>query len=118
MATPKKYLHDRIVLLLLGVNAFLAFISSLLILLQLDPERSSSGYIVQYRSQLRLDAFSNGSTSDMLAFIVFAVGVLIFHTYLSIKVYHIRRYFSVAVLGFATLLLTLSLIVSNALLLI
>jgi hypothetical protein len=115
MSVPKKYLHDRTILLLLSVNTFLAVLSSLLILLRLDPGRGT-GYIVQYRSNLGLNEFKSGPSSVLLSFIVFSMLVLVFHVFLSARVYHIRRHFSVVVLGMGLLLLTLSLIVSNALL--
>lgn len=116
MATPKKYLHDRLILLLLSINAFLAVLTSILILLRLDPGRST-GYIIQYRSQLSLvDAFKTGSSGALIGFIVFSMLVMVFHTYLSIRAYHVRRHFSVAILALGLLLLVLSLIVSNALL--
>lgn len=112
---PKKFIHDRVVLLLLSVNMFLTMLGSLLILLRLEPGRGA-GYIVQYRSNLGLDAFKSGSARDLMGFMVFAIFVFVFHTVLSAKAYHHRRHFAVAVLGLGLLLLVLSLIVSNALL--
>lgn len=115
MHIPKKYFHDRIILLLLTVNTFAALLTSLLILLRLDGGRTD-GYIVQYRANLGLSAFKTGSSATLIAFIVFAILVLLFHTALSMKVYHARRHFAVAILGMALLLLTVAMIVSNALL--
>ncbi len=115
MPVPKKFIHDRTVLLLISVNTFLAILGSILILLRLEPGRGS-GYIAQYRPNLGVDTFKSGSASDLLSFIAFAVFVLIFHTALSAKAYHHRRHFAIAVLGLGLLLLVLSLVVSNALL--
>lgn len=114
MATPKKYSHDRIVLLLLSINSFLLLLGILMIILRLDP--SNTVYAVQYRSSLGLNAFKSGSASGILSFAMFSVLVFAFHTYLSRKAYPIRRHFALTVLGMATLLLTLSIIISNALL--
>lgn len=116
MPVPKKYIHDRSVLLLLSFNTFLAVITSLLIMLRLDPGKGGD-YIVEYRSNLGLNEFVPGSGIDIISFIAYSVFILAFHAYLSIRVYHIRRHLSIVILGMGVLLLTLTLIVSNALLL-
>lgn len=115
MHIPKNYFHDRIVLLLLSGSAFLALLTSILILLRLDTGRPD-GYIVQYRANLGLSAFKSGGASVFISFIVFSAFVLAFHTMLSMRVYPIRRQFAVAILALGLLLLALSLIVTNALL--
>jgi hypothetical protein len=113
MDIPKKYLHDRLVLLLLSINAFM--ITTVLILLRLDTSRSD-GYFVQYRANLGLNAYQLGSYVSLLGFVVFALFVLAFHTLISVQIYQQRRDVAIVVLGFGTLLLGLTLIVSNALL--
>jgi len=115
MHIPKNYFHDRTVLLLLSVNTFLALLGGILVLLKLDVGRPD-GYIVQYRANLGLSAFKSGGASTLISFIIFSALVLVFHTLLSMRVYHIRRQFSVAILALGMLLLLLSVIVSNALL--
>lgn len=112
---PKNYFHDRIVLLLLSINTFITLLGSVLILLRLNSSHPES-YIVQYRSNLGLDAFTRGNSVPILSFMVFSVAILVFHTILSKRVYHLRRHFSLAILGLASLLLVISVIVSNALL--
>lgn len=114
MQIPKKFFHDRAVLLLLSINTFLALLGVLLILLRLDA--GQDGYIVEYRSNLGLSAFKSGGAGTFFSFIIFYVLVLAFHTFLSIRVYDIRRRLSLTVLGFGLLLLLLAVIVSNALL--
>ncbi|MEI7683106.1 MAG: hypothetical protein WCJ24_02275 [Candidatus Saccharibacteria bacterium] len=115
MDIPKKYLHDRLVLLLLSINAFVALITSVLILLRLDTSRSD-GYFVQYRANLGLNAYRVGSYVSLLSIIIFVIFVLSFHTLISARIYSQRRDVAVVVLTFGTLLLGLTLIVSNALL--
>lgn len=115
MAVPKKYLHDRTVLLLLSVNAFLTALCALLILLNLETGRGSN-YIVQYRSNLGFDEYRLGPSGGITSFIAFAVLVFIFHAVLSKRVYHVRRHFSIAILGLGLLLNLLAVIVSNELL--
>jgi hypothetical protein len=115
MNIPKKYLHDRLILLLLSINAFLAVFSALWVLFKLDAGRSA-GYIVEYRAGLGISALKTGDASELVAFIFFAFMILAIHTVLSIKAYAIRREVSVIVLALGILLLLLSFIVSNALL--
>lgn len=115
MHIPKKYFQDRLVLLLLSVNTFLALFGTVLVLLRLDSGRSD-GYIVQYRANLGLDAFKTGGALDILAFIGFFVLVMAFQTALSIRIYSVRRHFATAILGMGLLLLAVGIIVSNALL--
>jgi len=115
MAAAKSYFQDRLVLLLLSVNIFLAFLATVLILFRVGSG-GGSGFIIQFRSNLGISAFKTGSATSLLAFIGFAILVLIAHTVLSWKAYHIRRQLSLTILALGTLLLLLCIIVSNALL--
>lgn len=115
MHIPKNFFHDRLVLLLLSINTFLAVLGSLLILLRLDGGRSTS-YIVQYRSNLGLSAFRSGGATAFTGFIIFFVFVLVFHSLLSAKMYTGHRQFAISVLAMALLLIILGIVVSNALL--
>ncbi|MDB5181682.1 MAG: hypothetical protein JWP13_445 [Candidatus Saccharibacteria bacterium] len=115
MTIPKKYMHDRLVLLLLSINTFLALLTSLWVLLKLDAGRSA-GYIVQYRASLGISALRTGDATDLIAFIGFAIMVLVLHVFLSIKAYSIRREVSIVILSLGIFLLLLAFIVSNALL--
>ena len=116
MQIPKKYLHDRLILLLVTLNAFLAFLCILLVLLRLGSVHGGNGYIVQYRSNLGISAFKTGSISNFFAFVLFAPAVFLINTVLSIRTYALRRELSVTVLGLGALVLILATIVSNALL--
>lgn len=115
MATPKRYFHDRVVLLLLSVSMFLAVLGSLLVLLRLDNSRSS-GYIVQYRANVGVDEFKTGSVVTLLSFVAYLGLVLVLHTMLSRRVYPLRRHVAIAILGMGVLLLIMGVVVSNALL--
>lgn len=115
MDIPKNYFHDRLVLLLLTVNAFITGLVSILILLRLDSSRAES-YIVQYRSNLGVDAFQSGGSSTFIAFIVFVLLIMGMHTVLSMRVYQKHRQLALLVLYFALFLLVMALFVSNALL--
>lgn len=115
MDAPIKYFHDRLILLLITVNAFLAVLTTVLILLRLDTG-NSGGYFVQYRANLGLDAYTVGSFTALLGFILFAIFVAAFHTLVSFRIYDLRRNLAVTMLALGTLLLSLTVIVSNALL--
>jgi hypothetical protein len=115
MASYKKYFHDHLVLLLLSVNAFLAIAGSIFILLRLSTSHGT-GYIVQYRASLGINAFKTGRVIDLLSFVAFAVVVLTTHTVLSMRAYNIHRQLAIAILSLGILLLVLTIIISNALL--
>jgi len=115
MATPKKYIHDRLILLFLSANSFFALLGTILILIRLDSVKSQT-FVTQYRSVGGLGGgFSNGSASVFFSFIAFSWFVLVFNIFLSVKTYPIKRYFAIGILTTTLLVLILSLIVSNAL---
>lgn len=114
MTIPKKYFHDKLILLLLSATAFMTVLSSLLILLRLDGSRE--GYIIEYRSNLGLNAFRSGGTIEILSFIVFVLLIAVTHVIISIRIFKQRRDMSVTVLGMGVFLQLLATIVSNALL--
>jgi hypothetical protein len=118
MATSKKYFHDHLVLLLLSINVFVAVAAGIFVLVKLGTGHSNS-YIVQCRDCSNPDAtnkFSTGSIADLLSFVVFAGLVVIAHGALSFRAYHIHRQLAIAILSLGVLLLLLTIIVSNALL--
>ncbi len=116
MQVPKKYFHDRLILFLLSINGFFTLLTSILILLRLDSN-STDSYLVQYRSDLGIGGYqyqSNGVA--FFTIIIFAVTVFVMNAVLSMRIYDEKRDFSVAILSLGTLLVLLTLIVSNALL--
>lgn len=115
MPIPKKYLHDKFVLTLVSVTAFLAIVCISLVLLRFGSE-GGNGYIVQYRANLGISAFKTGDLTSILSFALFAPLIAAFNIFLSIRLYNIRRELSVAALALGALILVLAIIVSNALL--
>lgn len=115
VSNPQKYFHDRLVLLLVSISTFLTLLGSVLILLKIDSGRNE-GYIVEYRQNLGISAFKTGEATGIISFVLFMLLMLIVHTSLSYKVYKLHRQLSVIVLGLGILLLILSIIISNALL--
>ena len=113
--STKRYLHDRIILLLLSLNSFFVLLGGLLVLLRLGGEKTSV-YIVQYRSNLGLSGPKPGGSTDLLAFVVFNALIFGLCLAISIKIYNERRYAALASLALCLLLLIMSIVVSNALL--
>ncbi len=112
---PKKYLHDKLILLLISANVFLAFLGIVLIFLRLNIGEGSGGYIVQYRSNLGISAFKTGSVTGLLSYVGFALLVVTIGFVLSIRTYTIRKELSLAILISGVVLLLTAIITSNAL---
>ena len=115
MATPKTYFHDHTVLLLLSINTFLAIGGSILTLVRLSTSQGT-GFIVQYRSNLGINAFKTGNALEIISFVAFAFVALTIHTTLSLRAYKINRQLSLVILSFGIMILLLAVIISNALL--
>lgn len=116
MHIPKKYIHDKLVLLLVSISTFLTFLCVALVLLRAGIGQGVDGYIVQYRANLGLSAFQKGSITPIVSFIFFALAMLVINVALSIRAYPLRRTLSLTILALGILILLLSIIVSNALL--
>ncbi|HET6924721.1 MAG TPA: hypothetical protein VFH39_02750 [Candidatus Saccharimonadales bacterium] len=118
MTSTAKYFHDRLILLLLSTNVFLALANSIFVLVQLSSNHGN-GYIVQCRDCSNIgniNRFTNGGVGELLAFIVFALAVAVIHIVLSLRTYRIHRQLAVIILALGTLLLIMTAIVGNALL--
>lgn len=115
MITPKRYIHDRVVLTLLSINTFFASLIAVKVIVSLTSNGTKLR-VIEHRPSLGLSANTAGSTTQMIAFVIFPLAILLFHTILSIRVYHIRRNFAHVVLAMGTLLILLSGIVSYYLL--
>ena len=116
MDIPKKYLHDKFVLLLVSISVFLAFLCITLILLRSGIGQGVNGYIVSYRSNLGLSGYQRDGIIPIFSFIVFAILSLAINILLSIRTYPLRRSLSLTILAMGIFLLTLATIVSNSLL--
>lgn len=102
-------------LLLLSINGFLAVAGSIFIILRLSTGHGN-GYIVQYRPSLGINAYQTGNLTGLLAFVAFALLVFGIHTVLSMRAYRIHRQLAIVILSLSILLLLLTIIISNALL--
>lgn len=114
MSKTKPFFHDRLILLILTINTFLAVVLAISSLLTLG--NTDSGYIKEYRSNLGLDGYLAGEVFDIVSFAVFALIVYVFHLVVSLKVYHIHRRFSMVVLLLALITFIFGLLANRALL--
>ncbi len=114
MHNPKKYTHDRLILLLLSISAFLVIFGSLQVALRLGGRNSS--YIVEYRANLGVSHFKPGTAWGLVNFIAFMLIITVVNILISIRVYQVRREYAATVLGLGVLLLVITIVVSNALL--
>jgi len=114
MPNPKRYIHDRLILLLLSVNAFLAIFGSLQVALRLGGR--NNGYIVEYRANLGVSHFKPGNVWGLVNFIIFMLLIMAVNTLISIRVYQVKREYAATVLAMGVLLLIVAIVVSNALL--
>jgi hypothetical protein len=114
MSHVRDFFYDRFVLFMLTINSFLTVVTILSVLLRLG--NSEGIYVHSYRSNLGLGGIEAGGVSEIISFIVFAVGIFAVHILLAIKFYKIRKSSSWAVLILTSLLLIMNLIVANSLL--
>ena len=105
MTNPRKYFHDRFVLLMLTINVFLTFVCIALILFRLGD--TSSSYIQSYRSNLGLNSYGVSGAGQLISFGVFSLLVLIGQFLISLRLHGIRKHASWIVMVLAALLLLL-----------
>jgi hypothetical protein len=114
MSNASKFFHDRLNLFLLTVNSFLVVVSVIIILLRIGGAQDT--YIHSYRSNLGLSAIAVGGVGEIIAFVLFAVGLFVIHIFMALEFHKIRRASAWVVMLLTMLLLILNLIVANALL--
>ncbi|MBP7766930.1 hypothetical protein KA068_00205 [Candidatus Saccharibacteria bacterium] len=115
MATPKKYLHDKTVLLLLTINYFFAFLITLLVTLALT-DSSQRVFTIEHRPSLGLDANTVGGAEHIVSLIIFVIFVAIANTVLGSRIYPIKKYLALIVLGMGSMVIVFTGIVSYYLL--
>ena len=116
----KKFFHDKLMLLLLSVLAFLALFITLSVVLRLGTGQGISDYYIEYRQgpnhSVRGDFSPTGTVWSILTFVWFSFIVLAISSIMSIKTYKIKRQVAIVILALGILLLLLAAIVSNVLL--
>lgn len=109
---PKKYLHDKSILGLLGFNAALVVLCVANVLLNVDSGLNSVS-IINYRSSRAIQ--TSGPTNSLYEFALFALVVTVVSVFLSIKLYSHRKHLAIGILGLNVVSLLLCLVVFNAL---
>lgn len=114
MELPKKYWHDRVVLLLIMLLAVLLVVGVALVLLRFDISKNPTT-IVAYRPNISGASYQSGKPIDIYSMAIFMVFIAVSAVVLSARVYLLKRYLSVFILAGSVLLLLLATIVSNSL---
>jgi fucose permease len=110
----KKYLHDRLVLLLITLLAVLLVIGVALVLLRFDISKNPTT-IVSYRPNISGASYQSGKPIDIYSMAVFMIATAVGAVVLSARVYALKRHLSVFILASSAFLLILATIVANSL---
>ncbi len=114
MELPKKFLHDRLVLLFVTLLAVLLVIGVSLVLLRFDLSKNPTT-IVAYRPNVSGASYQSGKPIDIYSMAVFMAVTAIGAVILSARTYMLKRHLSLFILASSTFLLILSTIVANSL---
>ncbi|OGL26202.1 hypothetical protein A3E49_03350 [Candidatus Saccharibacteria bacterium RIFCSPHIGHO2_12_FULL_49_19] len=107
MDLPKKFLHDRTVLILLTLLSALVVIGVSIVALRFDVSKNPTT-IVAYRPNISGSAYQSGKPLDIYLLAVFMVIIAISAAILSARIYNVRRTISIFILASAAFLLLLS----------
>ncbi|HEX5448382.1 MAG TPA: hypothetical protein VFW90_04270 [Candidatus Saccharimonadales bacterium] len=114
MEVPKKFLHDRLVLLLLTLISILVVIGVSVVLLRFDVSRNPTT-IVAYRPNVSGTQYLSGKPIDIYSLAVYMVVISSAAILISARVYSAKRPAAVFLLSSTIFLLVLSTIVANSL---
>lgn len=114
MELPKKYLHDRLVLILLTVMAALLTIGVATVFVRFDISKNPTT-IVAWRPNISGSSYQSGKPIDIYSLAIFMVVISASAVALSARLYDLRRTLSIFILSSTGFLLLLSAIVANAL---
>ncbi|MBX4199429.1 hypothetical protein KW789_00875 [Candidatus Saccharibacteria bacterium] len=114
MDIPKKFLHDRVVLLLISLLSLLLVVGVSLVLIRFDASRNPTT-TVAYRPNITGSQYQSGKPIDIYSLALFMVLSGVGSVLLSSHVYIVRRALAVFMLAAGVFLLLISIIVSNAL---
>ncbi len=114
MEFPKKFFHDRAILILITLIAILVVIGVSLVFLRFDVSKNPTT-IVAYRPNISGSSYQSGKPIDIYSLAVFMVVTSGLALVLSARTYVIRRFVSIFILTSTVFLLILSTIVANAL---
>ncbi|MGH7157400.1 MAG: hypothetical protein ACREGG_04815 [Candidatus Saccharimonadales bacterium] len=114
MEIPKKFLHDRLVLLLITLIAILVVIGVSVVLLRFDVSRNPTT-IVAYRPNVSGTQYLSGKPIDIYSLAVYMIVISAAAIIISARIYIAKRPAALFLLGSTIFLLILSTIVANSL---
>lgn len=114
MELSKKFLHDRLILLLITLVTILLVIGVSLVLLRFDLSKNPTT-IVSYRPNISGASYQSGKPIDIYSLAAFMLLSAAASIVLSVRVYAARRAVAVFILASCVLLLLMATIVANAL---
>ena len=114
MDIPKKFLHDRVILLMLTAIAVLVVIGVSLVLLRFDVSRNPTT-IVAYRPNVSGTQYLSGKPIDIYSLALFMIMTSVAAIAISSRVYAVKKPAAMFMLGSTVFLLVVSMIVANSL---
>lgn len=114
MEIPKKFLHDRLVLLLITAMSILVVLGVSLVLLRFDVARNPTT-IVAYRPNVSGTQYLSGKPIDIYSLAVFMIFTSVAAIIISSRIYQAKRHAALFMLISTIFLLILSTIVANSL---
>jgi hypothetical protein len=114
MEIPKKFLHDRVILLMLTAIAVLVVIGVSVVLLRFDVSRNPTT-IVAYRPNVSGTQYLSGKPIDIYSLAFFMILTSVAAIAISSRVYVVKKPAAMFLLGSTVFLLVLSMIVANSL---
>ncbi len=114
MEIPRKFLHDRLVLILITLISVMTVIGISVVLLRFDVSKNPTT-IVAYRPNISGASYLSGKPIDIYSLAVFMLLISVAGVSLSARIYQIRHSASLFVLSSTLFLLIMATIVANAL---
>lgn len=114
MEIPKKFLHDRLVLLLITGIAVLVVIGVSIVLLRFDVSRNPTT-VVAYRPNVSGTQYISGKPIDIYSLALFMIVTSAAAIAISARIYEVKKPASLFLLSATVFLLVLSTIVANSL---
>lgn len=114
MQSSKKFLHDRLVLILLTIIAVLVVIGVGSVLLRFNAGQNATT-IAGYRPNLSSSTYVSGNSLDIYELPIFMVLISAIGAILSVRLYKVGREIAIFMLSATIFLLIVAIIVANAL---
>ena len=111
METPRKFLHNRTVLLLITLISLVVVIGVSTVLLRFDASKNPTT-TVAYRPSIVGSQYQSGKPIDIYSMAVYMIITAVAGVFLSARIYAVRRYLSIFMLSSTALLIILAIRVS------